>query len=67
MHGAKPQETPGRYGLQFVIMHEMGWSWRELNEAPNDLVEEVLLHINYQRHWERKRADMDAMKAKQRG
>ena len=68
MHDAKPSESPGRYGPHYIVMKEMGWSWQQLRESPADLIEEVLLHINYQRHWERKRAEVDQMKAKaQRG
>lgn len=63
MHGASPQEQPGRYWQQIAIMKEMRWSWSELVNSPADLVEEVLMHIISERRWESKRADMDRKKA----
>lgn len=63
MHGASPQEQPGRYWQQIAIMKEMHWSWSDLENSPADLVEEVLMHIISERRWESKRADMDRKKA----
>jgi hypothetical protein len=64
MHDAKPTESPGRYGPHILIMREMGWTWRDLQKAPTDLIDEVLMHIGYERKWKNKRAEIDAAKAK---
>ena len=64
MHGAKPTESPGRYGPHIAVMRDMNWGWDQLCSAPADLVDEILAHISYERKWEKKRAEIDRARAK---
>jgi len=64
MHDAQPSESPGRYGPHIAVMREMRWSWAQLREAPNDLIDEVMAHMSYQKKWEHKRIELDRQKAK---
>lgn len=57
---------PGRYAAELAVMEEMSWSWRELGEAPADLVEEILVRRGARLHWERERAKLDRQKSRQR-
>jgi len=35
----------GRYGAAIAIMRELHWSWRDLRDAPADLVQELLIRM----------------------
>ena len=43
-------------------MKEMGWSWRDLLEAPSDLIEEIEWKRQATQHWTLKRQDRDEAK-----
>lgn len=51
MHGHDLPD-PGRYAAEYAIMKEMGWGWRDLQDAPADLVDEILLRLQYRTHWQ---------------
>jgi hypothetical protein len=62
MHGVRsdaPHLTPewkealvsGRYRMEYLIMREMGWSWRDLMDAPFDFVQEVAIRLAAEGHW----------------
>lgn len=36
----------GRYGMAISIMREMGWSWQQLQAAPFDLVQELVIRLS---------------------
>lgn len=57
---------PGRYAIELAVMEEMGWGWRELGEAPADLVEEILVRRERRSHWERERRKLDEAKQRKR-
>ena len=42
----------GRYQTEIAIMREMSWSWRDLMESPFDLVQELIVRIGAERHWQ---------------
>ncbi|MGV1048230.1 MAG: hypothetical protein ACOYD4_06875 [Solirubrobacterales bacterium] len=42
----------GRYRVEYHIMREMGWAWRDLMDAPFDLVQELIVRIGAERHWQ---------------
>jgi len=48
-------EPPGRYSSYIAVMKEMRWSWDDLQSAPVDLVDEVMMHIHYHKFWSDKR------------
>lgn len=50
---AVPLETP--YSDSIIVMKEMNWSWTDLQEAPADLVDELLVRISARSHWESER------------
>lgn len=56
--------TAGRYGMAFAVMREMGWSWRDLCDAPFDLVQEILVRLSAEREWTGKKADMSESKTR---
>ena len=60
MHGVSAKESPGRYGGHIAVMREMSWSWADLQNAPADLVDEIMLHMHYRNHWESKSNEMRA-------
>lgn len=55
---ATPVES--RYAADILIMRHMQWSWRELLEAPADLVEEIAFRMAQESKWmtERKKLEM---------
>lgn len=57
---------PGRYATEIAVMQEMNWSWAELQEAPYDLVEEVLVRRGFRVEYEAKRRVIDQQKEEQR-
>ena len=46
---AKP--VPGRYAGMINVMEEMHWSWRDVMEAPADLVEEIGVRMEARGRW----------------
>jgi hypothetical protein len=60
MYDATTVSAPTRYGVLLAIMQEYGWSWRDLCEAPADLVEEIAMRITAERHWNAERSKKDA-------
>jgi hypothetical protein len=52
--------TPTRYGVLLAIMERYGWTWRDLCESPNDLVEEIAQRITAEQHWTAERNKRDA-------
>lgn len=58
MHGiATPVES--RYAVDIQIMRHMQWSWRELLEAPADLVEEIAFRMAQESKWTAERKKLD--------
>lgn len=55
-----PIHDPGRYALEIRIMREMGWSWRDLQDSPADLVEELQIRMNAESRWLEQRRKLDA-------
>jgi hypothetical protein len=60
MHDSDNVSTPTRYGVLLAVMKEYGWSWADLCDAPNDLVEEIAARLTAERHWTAERAKRDA-------
>ena len=60
MYDSENVATPTRYGVLLAIMREYGWSWRDLCEAPNDLVEEIAARLTAEQHWTAERNRRDA-------
>jgi hypothetical protein len=60
MYDADNAATPTRYGVYMAIMREYGWSWRDLCEAPADLVEEIVWRTTAEQHWQAERNKKDA-------
>lgn len=59
MHGSASASAPTRYGILITVMERMGWSWPDLCAAPADLVDEIAVRIDAERHWTAERARMD--------
>jgi len=59
MHNSQSAATPTRYGILMAIMREYGWSWRELCEAPADLVEEIAIRLEAEQTWTAERQQFD--------
>lgn len=51
---------PGRYAVELAVIEETGWSWQELQAAPADLVEEILVRRDRRMHWESERNRLDS-------
>lgn len=64
MHDVHLPGEVGKYDLELSVMDEMGWGWRQLCEAPADLVEEIYTRLCARSKWtkEKKRID-DALNA----
>jgi hypothetical protein len=43
--------TPTSYDAEIAILLKTGWSWRELQETPADLVDALLEHISADAYW----------------
>ena len=53
-----------RYGTEIAILEHTGWSWRELQETPAALVDELAVRIEARTHWREKKRQMDEAIAK---
>ncbi len=60
MYDATTVAAPTRYGVLLTIMREYGWSWRDLQDAPADLVEEIAMRLTAEQHWQAERNRRDA-------
>ena len=62
MRGASMDGPVGRYGMEIAIMRHMRWSWAELQNTPDDLVEEIAIRMNAEARWTaEQRKQQDAM------
>lgn len=59
MHGANLGD-PGRFGNEYWLMREMGWSWQDLTTIPFVVLEEIFLRLSFQKKWEAKKQEMDS-------
>ncbi len=57
------QPAGGRYGDAIEIMRWMHWSWRELLEAPGDLVEEIAFRLAQESRWTAARQKLETAMA----
>ena len=64
MQGLTAKERIGRYDLELAVMVEMRWGWRDLNEAPNDLIAEIAERLAARGHWTREKERIDRAKGK---
>lgn len=55
-----------RYSVPILVMQEMQWSWADFQDAPFDLVEEIVVRIQAREHWNREKAKQRIDQAKQR-
>lgn len=60
-------EMPGQYALAFAAMEELGCSWPDLQQTPAALVEEALVRRSARAKWERRKAEMEESRSKQKG
>lgn len=60
MFDAQNVSTPTRYGVLLGIMREYGWTWRDICESPNDLIEEIAARLTAEQHWQAERNKRDA-------
>ena len=67
MYDAQIVSTPTRYGPLLAIMREYGWAWRDICEAPNDLIEEIVWRMTAEQHWQAERSKKDAAFAQAKG
>lgn len=51
MHDVQ-QPIPTRYPGIVVLFEEYHWTWRDVQEAPADLIDELLTRIYAKRKWE---------------
>ena len=51
MRGASFDGPSGRYGVEIAVMKHMQWSWFDLQNAPDDLVEEIVVRMSAEAHW----------------
>lgn len=52
-------DTQTRHGLDISIMEYMGWTWRELQETPVTVVEELIVRIEAREHWKKNKKKLD--------
>jgi len=65
MHNSAPK-MPGRYAMEIRLIQEYNWTWQDIRNAPNDLIDELMAHLHYREHWKRERQRVDDQKAKMR-
>ncbi len=61
------QPVDSRYGSVIEIMRFMNWGWRELMDAPADLVEEIAFRMAQENKWTTERRKLDAAMKGQAG
>jgi hypothetical protein len=66
MHNQRSKDALGRYDADLAVMAEMHWGWRDLNEAPTDLVDEILTRMGARDRWQREKNKRDEAKGKGR-
>lgn len=54
---------PTRYPGIVALIEEYHWTWRDINEAPADLIDELLTRIHALRKWQGERDKRDKAKA----
>ena len=54
-----PQTLPRRYGWEVEVMKAMHWGWRDLCDAPADLVEELAFGLAQEAKWAKERRKLD--------
>lgn len=59
MHGL-PQNPGGNYGVAIEIMMHMHWNWRDLLDAPANLVEEIAFRLSQENKWTNEKRKLDA-------
>ena len=57
-----PVVLPRRYGWQVEVMKAMHWGWRELCDAPADLVEEIAFGLAQESKWAAERRKFEGKK-----
>jgi hypothetical protein len=62
MHGIVPKLST-RYDVEIAVMKEMHWSFSDYNQAPEDLIEEIMTRVSADAKWEHEKRKRD--KAKQ--
>lgn len=63
MHGIVP-ELSTRYDVEIAVMKEMHWSFSDYSQAPEDLIEEIILRLSADNSWERKKREIDEARRK---
>lgn len=48
--------------MEYTVMSEMSWSWRDLLDAPTDLVQEIAWRVHSDRKWRAKKQQIDSVK-----
>lgn len=66
MWGVSAAQAEGvhtKYELEIAVMKEMQWGPRDLLDAPDDMIEEILERMNQRTRWEKQKQQYDeAMK-----
>lgn len=57
-----PVVLPRRYGWQVEVMKAMNWGWRDLCEAPADMVEEIAFGLAQEAKWTAERRKFEGKK-----
>lgn len=67
MEDARSTVIGGRYDLELAVMEELpSYRLEDVQNAPADFVEEVLLRRKSRQHWQNERRRFDASMKKQR-
>lgn len=56
---------PTRYPGLIALIEEYHWTWRDINEAPADLIDELLTRIHALRKWQGERDKREQAKREQ--
>lgn len=67
MHPENPKlqvEKPRKYQLEISLMRYMGWSFQELMNCPNDLIEILVEDLKIKQKWEDRKRKTDEQKEK---
>lgn len=63
MYDGKAQPS-GRYAAEVVLIDKLGWTWQDVRDAPNDLIEELFANWAARDRWTTKRQEVNQAKAR---
>ena len=50
---------PGKFYNEYLLMKELGWSYQQIVDTPNPVLEEVILRITFENKFRKKKKEIE--------